>query len=54
MASRHELKRYRTNLADELDSAALYETLARVEKDAARSSTSFPQTAAARGCRGVA
>ncbi|SDH28146.1 VIT1/CCC1 transporter family protein [Paraburkholderia phenazinium] len=36
MASRHELKRYRANLADELDSAALYETLAHVEKDAAR------------------
>jgi vacuolar iron transporter family protein len=36
MASRHELKRYRTNLADELDSAALYETLAGVEKDSRR------------------
>jgi VIT1/CCC1 family predicted Fe2+/Mn2+ transporter len=36
MASRHELKRYRTNLADELDSAALYETLAHVEKNATR------------------
>jgi vacuolar iron transporter family protein len=36
MASRHELKRYRNNLADELDSAALYETLAHVEKNAAR------------------
>ncbi|MFM0140774.1 VIT1/CCC1 transporter family protein [Caballeronia grimmiae] len=32
MASRQELKRYRSNLADELHSAALYETLARVEK----------------------
>ncbi|MFC0401015.1 VIT1/CCC1 transporter family protein [Paraburkholderia rhizosphaerae] len=36
MATRHELKRFRTNLADELDSAALYDTLARVEKDPAR------------------
>jgi VIT1/CCC1 family predicted Fe2+/Mn2+ transporter len=32
MASKHELKRYRANLLDELHSAALYETLARVEK----------------------
>jgi vacuolar iron transporter family protein len=36
MASRHELKRYRRNLADELHSAALYETLAHVEKDGDR------------------
>lgn len=36
MASRQELKRYRTNLADELDSAAMYETLAHVESDSAR------------------
>jgi VIT1/CCC1 family predicted Fe2+/Mn2+ transporter/demethoxyubiquinone hydroxylase (CLK1/Coq7/Cat5 family) len=36
MASKHELKRYRNNLADELDSAALYETLAQVEKDTTR------------------
>ncbi|WP_250454055.1 VIT1/CCC1 transporter family protein [Caballeronia sp. ATUFL_M2_KS44] len=32
MASKHELRRYRLNLADELHSAELYETLARVEK----------------------
>ncbi|PCE22603.1 rubrerythrin family protein [Paraburkholderia acidicola] len=37
MPSRHDLKRFRTNLADELDSATLYETLARIEKDPARS-----------------
>jgi VIT1/CCC1 family predicted Fe2+/Mn2+ transporter len=36
MASRQELKRYRANLADELHSAALYETLAHVEKEAER------------------
>lgn len=46
MASRHELKRYRTNLADELDSAALYETLSRVEKDPQRR-TLFTQLASA-------
>jgi VIT1/CCC1 family predicted Fe2+/Mn2+ transporter len=36
MASRSELKRFRTNLSDELDSAALYETLADAERDADR------------------
>ncbi|WP_250501093.1 VIT1/CCC1 transporter family protein [Caballeronia sp. GAWG1-5s-s] len=36
MASKQELKRYRANLADELHSAALYETLARVEARADR------------------
>jgi vacuolar iron transporter family protein len=36
MASKHELKKYRTNLTDELHSAALYGTLAHVEKDNAR------------------
>jgi VIT1/CCC1 family predicted Fe2+/Mn2+ transporter len=36
MATRYELKRFRTNLADELDSASLYDTLARVETDPAR------------------
>jgi VIT1/CCC1 family predicted Fe2+/Mn2+ transporter len=36
MASRSELKRFRTNLSDELDSAALYETLADAEHDAER------------------
>ncbi|MBN3762472.1 VIT1/CCC1 transporter family protein [Burkholderia sp. Ac-20365] len=46
MASRHELKRFRTNLADELDSAALYETLSRVEKDPKRR-TLFTQLASA-------
>ncbi|CAG9200451.1 VIT1/CCC1 transporter family protein [Paraburkholderia caribensis] len=46
MASRHELKRYRMNLADELDSAALYETLSRVEKDPQRR-TLFAQLASA-------
>src|SRR5258708_11189652 len=35
MASRHELKRYHSNLSDELDTAAVYETLARVDKDEA-------------------
>lgn len=38
MASRQELKRYRANLTDELHSAALYETLSRVEKQDARKS----------------
>lgn len=37
MASRQELKRFRHHLADELDSAAVYETLAKIERDAARS-----------------
>jgi VIT1/CCC1 family predicted Fe2+/Mn2+ transporter len=46
MATRHELKRFRTNLADELDSAALYDTLARVEKDPARRAV-FAQLAGA-------
>jgi len=32
MASQTELKRFTSNLADELDSAALYDTLARAEK----------------------
>jgi VIT1/CCC1 family predicted Fe2+/Mn2+ transporter len=36
MASAQELKRYRRNLADELDSAAVYDTLAAAERDAAR------------------
>jgi vacuolar iron transporter family protein len=36
MASAYELKRYRANLADELHSAALYETLAKVEPDGER------------------
>jgi VIT1/CCC1 family predicted Fe2+/Mn2+ transporter len=36
MASKHEVKRYRANLSDELHSAALYETLAKVEKDDTR------------------
>ncbi|MGH8778368.1 VIT1/CCC1 transporter family protein [Paraburkholderia sp.] len=45
MASRHELKRFRTNLADELDSAALYETLARVEENPDRAKV-FGQLAA--------
>src|ERR1700676_1604780 len=36
MASKEELKRYRSNLSDELHSAALYETLAKVEKDDTR------------------
>lgn len=36
MASKQELRRYRLNLADELHSAELYETLARVEKRADR------------------
>lgn len=37
MASPHELKRYRRNLADELDSAAVYDTLSAAEKDPQRS-----------------
>ncbi|SIO69815.1 Predicted Fe2+/Mn2+ transporter, VIT1/CCC1 family [Burkholderia sp. GAS332] len=36
MASKHEVKRYRANLSDELHSAALYETLAKVERDDTR------------------
>ncbi|CAD6560818.1 hypothetical protein LMG28727_07231 [Paraburkholderia kirstenboschensis] len=36
MASKHELKRYRANLSDELHSAELYETLAKVEDNDAR------------------
>lgn len=36
MASRHEISRYRANHADELHSAAVYETLAHVETDAQR------------------
>lgn len=36
MASKPELKRYRSNLADELHSAALYDTLTLVEKDRSR------------------
>lgn len=36
MASSQELKRYRRNLADELDSAAVYDTLSAAEKDARR------------------
>lgn len=39
MASKNELRRYRANLADELHSAAIYETLARVEKEADRKRT---------------
>jgi VIT1/CCC1 family predicted Fe2+/Mn2+ transporter/rubrerythrin len=34
MASAQELKRYRRNFADELDSAAVYDTLSAAEKDA--------------------
>ncbi|WP_322011352.1 VIT1/CCC1 transporter family protein [Paraburkholderia sp. J12] len=37
MASAHELKRYRRHLADELDSAAVYDTLAHAEQDSERS-----------------
>jgi VIT1/CCC1 family predicted Fe2+/Mn2+ transporter len=36
MASKHEIKRFRANLSDELHSAALYETLANVEEDGTR------------------
>jgi hypothetical protein len=36
MASRQEIQRYRAHLADERHSAALYETLAHVEKDISR------------------
>ncbi|MGF6641499.1 VIT1/CCC1 transporter family protein [Paraburkholderia sp. 35.1] len=36
MATKHEVKRYKANLSDELHSAALYETLAQVEKDETR------------------
>jgi len=36
MASKEELKRYRSNLSNELHSAALYETLAKVQKDVTR------------------
>ncbi|MEX3686867.1 VIT1/CCC1 transporter family protein [Paraburkholderia sp. BR14263] len=46
MASRKELKRYRAHLADERHSAAIYETLAHVEKDAHRKQV-FGELAAA-------
>jgi rubrerythrin len=36
MASKSELKRFRSNLSDERDSAALYETLADAEHDVER------------------
>ena len=36
MASKSELKRFRNNLSDELDSAALYKTLAGAEGDSER------------------
>lgn len=36
MASAQELKRFRRNLADELDSAAVYDTLSAVEQDTGR------------------
>jgi VIT1/CCC1 family predicted Fe2+/Mn2+ transporter len=36
MASKAELKRFRSNLSDEYDSAALYETLAQAERDRER------------------
>jgi hypothetical protein len=36
MASKEDPKRYRSHLSDELHSAALYETLAKVEKDVTR------------------
>ncbi|RQH05444.1 VIT1/CCC1 transporter family protein [Paraburkholderia dinghuensis] len=45
MASAQELKRFRRNLADELDSAAVYDTLATVEQDANRR-TIFAELAA--------
>ncbi|MDR5827911.1 VIT1/CCC1 transporter family protein [Caballeronia sp. LP006] len=37
MASAQELRKFRANLADELHSAAIYETLSRVEQDRSRS-----------------
>ena len=46
MASKNELKRFKANLTDELHSAALYETIARVEKDGARQDV-FAQIASA-------
>jgi vacuolar iron transporter family protein len=46
MASKRELKRFRTNLADELDSASLYETLADYEGDPSKADV-FRQLAAA-------
>jgi len=36
MAPKNEVRRYRANLSDELHSAALYETLAKVEEDDTR------------------
>ncbi|WP_233867416.1 VIT1/CCC1 transporter family protein [Paraburkholderia adhaesiva] len=45
MASAQELKRFRRNLADELDSAAVYDTLATAEQDANRR-TIFAELAA--------
>ncbi|MGV2290277.1 VIT1/CCC1 transporter family protein [Trinickia sp. YCB016] len=49
MASKRELKRYKTNLADELDSAALYETLAHVEADKKRAAVFSELAASERG-----
>jgi VIT1/CCC1 family predicted Fe2+/Mn2+ transporter len=49
MASKRELKRYRTNLADELDSAALYETLAQVERNSSRAAVFNELAASERG-----
>lgn len=46
MASKRELKRFRTNLADELDSASLYETLADYEGDPSKADV-FRQLASA-------
>ena len=46
MASAQELKRYRRNLADELDSAAVYDALSAAEKDARRRAI-FAELAAA-------
>jgi vacuolar iron transporter family protein len=49
MASKRELKRYKTNLADELESAALYETLAHVEADKQRAAVFSELAASERG-----
>jgi VIT1/CCC1 family predicted Fe2+/Mn2+ transporter len=49
MASKRELTRYKTNLADELDSAALYETLAHVEANPKRAAIFLELAASERG-----
>ena len=50
MASKTEIKRFRSNLSDELDSAALYETLAGAERDTERKRVYAELAASERPC----